>query len=88
MGIENPGYTNFEKTPKRSFSEMVKLVEFNKYGIRFGVPDRTIKRKNYLNRLAKAAKLPYRIFQQDNIWFIVIGLVTYEFESGTLYLFE
>jgi hypothetical protein len=88
MSIENTGYVDFEKTPKKTVSKVIKLIEFNKYGIRFGVPDRAIKTKNYLNRVAKAEKLPYMIFQQDNIWFIIIGLVTYEFESGTLYLFD
>ena len=78
---------DFEKTPKKTISRLQKLVEYNKWGVRFGISERTIKMKNYLNRLAIKENMPYRIFQQDDIWYIKIKTVTYEFDNS-LFLFD
>lgn len=82
-------YTNkgkFEKTPKKGVSKLVTFASYNKYGVKFNVADRSIKMKNYLNKLAISDRMPYRIFQQDHVWYIKIGKNVYEF-SNSLFLF-
>jgi hypothetical protein len=76
----------YNKTHRKHVATVVRLVEYNHYGVRFNVPERTTKMKYYLNKLATTEGMPYKIFQQKGIWYINIGIVTHEFHNE-LYLF-
>lgn len=79
-------YVN-KRTPKKNSSKLTTFVTYNKYGIKFNIIKRSIKMKNYLNKLAREENMPYKIFQQNHIWYIKSRKQTYEFLNG-LFLFD
>lgn len=77
----------YENTPKKQSSKLITFVTYNKYGIIFNIIKRSIKMKNCLNKLAIEKNMPYKIIQQNHIWYIKSREQTYEFLNG-LFLFD